>query len=60
VYERAFMEEEMDPFDFALAEKLHMSIRAMRQSLGNDEYLAWRAFHVYRAAMRELEQERPR
>jgi hypothetical protein len=54
------MDEEMDPFEFVLAEKLHMSVKAMRESLGNDEYLAWRAFHVYRAAMRELEQERPR
>jgi hypothetical protein len=60
VYERAFMEEEMDPFDFVLAERLRMSIRAMRETLGNDEYLAWRAFHVYREAMLELARQRPR
>ena len=44
----------MDPFDFILAEALGMTVAAMR-AMGNDEYLAWRAFYTWRKAMRELE-----
>lgn len=53
-YERAFIEGELDPFDFILAENLHMTVAEMRDRMGNDEYLQWRAFYVWRAAEREL------
>jgi len=48
------MQEDLDPFDFVLAEALHMTV-AQVYGMGNAEYLAWRAFHVYRTAMRDLE-----
>jgi hypothetical protein len=47
------MEEDLDPFDFVLAEALHMTL-AQLADMSNAEYLAWRAFHVYRQAMTEL------
>jgi hypothetical protein len=48
------MEDELDPFDFILAERLGMTVKAMRDTMPNNEYLQWRAFHVYRAAQVEL------
>lgn len=42
----------LDPFEFILAESLGMT-RAELQRMGNDEYLQWRAFHTWRAAMQE-------
>jgi hypothetical protein len=58
-FERALMEEEMDPFDFVLAERLHLTL-AQVGAMSNNEYLRWRAFYVYRDAMAELEREKPR
>lgn len=55
VYERAFMEEELDPFDFLLAESIGMGVQQMRDTLSNQEYIQWRAFHVWRNAQRDLE-----
>ena len=55
VYERAFMEGELDPFDFMLAEQLGMTVAQMRETLSNQEYLQWRAFYVWRNAQQELE-----
>lgn len=49
------MEEELDPFDFVLAENLGMTIEELHARMSNREYLAWRAFAVYRNAMREME-----
>jgi hypothetical protein len=43
---------ELDPFDFVLAETLHMTVEEMNRRLSNAEYLAWRAFFIYRDAMR--------
>lgn len=49
------MEGALDPFDFALAEQLGMTVQQMNDQLSNDEYLSWRAFYVYRNAMKELD-----
>lgn len=51
------MEGEVDPFDFSLAESLGRTVAELRASIGNREYLAWRAFTVWRNAMQELEAE---
>lgn len=47
------MDGQLDPFDFYLAENLHMT-KAQLGDMSNDEYVQWRAFTVYRDAMREL------
>ena len=52
------MEGEADPFDFILAEKLGMTVARMRNEMSNHEYIGWRAFYTWRAAMRELESKR--
>jgi 2'-5' RNA ligase len=51
--ERALMEHEMDSFPFVLAERLHLTLAQIGE-MSNAEYVAWRAFHVYRNAMEEL------
>ncbi len=48
------MEGELDPFDFLLAEALGMTVAEIRDRMSNAEYIEWRAFYTYRAAMREL------
>jgi hypothetical protein len=48
------MTEELDPFDWALAEGLGMTVERMRAEMSNPEWHSWRAFYVYRAAQREL------
>jgi hypothetical protein len=50
------MEEELDPFDFVLAETLHMTLADMDR-MSNREYVAWRAFHNWRAEMRKMESQ---
>lgn len=45
---------ELDPFDFILAEALHMTIADMHDRMPNDEYIAWQAFYTYRAAQQQL------
>lgn len=52
------MEGELDPFDYLLAEKLGATIEEMHDRLSNREYLAWRAFYVYRDAMIAFETEK--
>lgn len=54
-YERAFMEDDLDAFDFILAEKLRMTVEQMRGVMANAEYVQWRAFYAYRNAMAKLE-----
>lgn len=49
------MEGDLDAFDFTLAEKLRMTVEQMRTTISNAEYLQWRAFYTYRAAMQKLE-----
>lgn len=57
--ERAFVEGDLDPFDFDLAERLGMTVERMREEMSNAEYLQWRAFTVWRNAQRELAQTTP-
>ena len=52
------MEGELDPFDFVLAEAIGKTIAEIG-AMSNREYLSWRAFHVYRNAMRELASKEP-
>lgn len=54
IYERAFMEGELDPFTFSLAENLHMTVAQLEATMSNAEYLQWAAFFTYRKAMAEL------
>lgn len=49
------MEGELDPFDFALAEKLGLMVHQMREQMPNIEYWQWRAYYTYKAAMIDLE-----
>lgn len=46
------MQDEIDPFDFVLAEALGKSL-AWVGELSNLEVVKWKAFYVYRAAMRK-------
>jgi hypothetical protein len=52
-FERALMEGELDPFDFMLAERLGMTLAQVGE-MSNNEYIRWRAFHVWRQAMAEM------
>ena len=52
-FERALMEGELDPFDFMLAERLGKTLAEIG-AMSNNEYLRWRAFHVWRQAMAEM------
>ena len=52
-FERALMEGELDPFDFLLAEQLGITL-AQVGAMSNNEYLRWRAWHVYRTAMANM------
>lgn len=53
-FERALMEGELDPFDFILAERLGITLAAV-EAMSNNEYLRWRAFYTYRAAMEAMQ-----
>jgi hypothetical protein len=57
VFERAFMDEEIDAFDFTLAERLGMTVAEMNERMTNIEYIAWRARENWRNAMAELERK---
>jgi hypothetical protein len=48
------MEGFLDPFDFYLASELGLTIYELHSRMGNDEYLKWRAFFVYRNAQHDL------
>lgn len=52
-FERGLMEGTLDAFDFVLAETLHITL-AQVGAMSNNEYLRWRAWHVYRNAMAEM------
>lgn len=47
----------MDTFPFRLALDLHKTLGEL-DHMPRREYLAWRAFYTYRAAMTEFEQNR--
>lgn len=49
-----FMLEQLDPFDYDLADLQGRTVAEMRATIGNDEYLQRRALAVYRAAQAEL------
>lgn len=49
-FERALMEGDLDVFPFQLAERLGMTLAQIGQ-MSNNEFLRWKAFYVYRAAM---------
>ena len=50
----------MDATEFVLAENLGMTVATLRGTMGNDEYLAWRAYYTWRAAMLEMEAKTPK
>jgi hypothetical protein len=52
-FERALMEGELETFPFVLAEALHLTL-AQVDDMSNNEYLRWRAWHIYRNAMAEM------
>lgn len=60
MFERAFMEEDLDPFEFVLAENLHMTVAQLREQISTHEYVQWQAFYVYRKAMTDLESKERR
>lgn len=45
---------QLDPFDFALAAELGMTLQDIHDRMPLDEYLKWRAWYVYRAEQRDL------
>lgn len=49
------MEGTLDSFDFILAESLHMTVQQIHNDMSNLEYVQWRAFYNYRAAMQDFE-----
>ncbi len=51
------MEEEMDTFDFVLALDLGRTIAEL-SAMPQREYIAWRAYYVYRAAMADFERKK--
>ena len=55
--ERALMLGEMDPFEFALAEKLGRSVEELKATVSAGELVRWRAFWVWRAAQVEHAQK---
>lgn len=48
------MEGDLEAFDFVLAQDLHMTVEEMQRRMSNREYLAWKAFYVYREAQGRL------
>jgi hypothetical protein len=53
------MEEELDPFDFTFALELGMTVDQMQKAVPNGEYIAWRAYYVWRKAQLELAMKEP-
>ena len=51
------MEGTIAAFDFQLAEHLHLTLGEVA-ALPNSEWIAWRAWLTYRAAMAEMEQSK--
>jgi hypothetical protein len=54
------MEEEIDPFDWMLAEALGMTIGEMNERMSAREHTSWRAFWRYRSEMQKLAAQRAR
>jgi hypothetical protein len=51
------LDEELDAFQFVLAENLGMTLGQLDE-MPNAEYIAWRAFDAYRRAMIERERNK--
>lgn len=54
--ERAFALGEVDTFDFILARELSMRLSDVH-AMSNAEYVEWRAFYVWEAAMYDFKQK---
>jgi hypothetical protein len=52
-FERALMEGDLEQFPFVLAEALHLTLAQVGQ-MSNHEYLQWKAWYVYRQAMKDM------
>lgn len=53
-------EEVVDAFEYALAERLGMTIHQLRDAMSDDDYARWAAFWEWRAAQVELAQKEAR
>ena len=50
---------DIDAFDYVLCEALGgITLEEMQSRMSNPEFIHWRAFHTYRAAMQKLEREK--
>ena len=48
------MDGTLEPFDFVLAEALHMTTEELRDRMSNQEYVQWAAFYSWRDKQREM------
>ena len=48
------MLEELDPYEFVLAERLGMTLAELSDRMTTREFAAWQAFDVYRIEMQKL------
>jgi hypothetical protein len=51
------MEGTLDADEFAVAERLGLTVDRLRQEMPNNEYHQWRAYLVWKAAMLEKAQK---
>ena len=51
------MEEELDQFPFILAESLGITLAEV-ESMSNNEYTRWQAWHTYKRAMEDMARDR--
>ena len=50
---------DIDAFDYVLCEALGgITLEEMQSRMSNPEFIHWRAFHTYRAAMQKLQEAR--
>jgi hypothetical protein len=47
------MDGTLEPFDFVLAEALHMTTEELRDRMSNQEYVQWAAFYTWRQKQRD-------
>jgi hypothetical protein len=48
------MNGSLEPFDFVLAETLHMTTEELRDRMSNQEYVQWAAFYTWRQKQRDM------
>lgn len=51
---------EIDPFEYRLARDLGRTLGELRHAIGHDEYIAWRAYYTWEAAMLDFEARKAR